>query len=144
MLYHHNYLLMGCVYLLVTAQLLKPWNWTLPPSFLVYIGFRVTLAFFPQHHWKSSHQKKCVMQCESVEPPWVCRVPRKYHCASFKFFLKPHSSPGVSRDSIWDIWESWTAVQYFKEKGFGLRLPRFGFWLLLLLLCDLCDVLKFI
>lgn len=47
MLYHHNYLLMACVYLLVTAQLLKPWNWTLPPSFLVYIGFRVTLAFFP-------------------------------------------------------------------------------------------------
>lgn len=39
---NHNYLLMECVCLLDTAQLLKPWT---HPYFLFHINFGLVLAF---------------------------------------------------------------------------------------------------
>ena len=74
---NHNYLLVECVYLLGTVQLLKVWNHIghLHSDFLIHNNFCIVLLF--RHHWKLSfmkiwhHQKECIsILC------WICELPQ--------------------------------------------------------------------
>lgn len=51
---NYNYVLMGCVHLLGTVQLLKLWLWTghHHPHFLFHTGFHSVLVFYYSNHRK--------------------------------------------------------------------------------------------
>lgn len=112
---------MGDVYLLGTAQLLKPCKWKLLHSFLVLPGFLWDTCFYFHSTAENTSLQRCVITKNGVRSnvkmlnhrePAVCRVSKRYHCVPLKNLKHSRATLGCPDTYL----------------GITIRLSQWKFW----------------